>query len=279
MTVTVEALVEQFGEPRVVAPWGECLVIPTAQFQEEWRGLLAGLGLVCRFGSWDRQSVVFVQLKRVVPQGKVVYVPPPKAVELRVGTVKSVETPPPAFIPSYVEVKEEVNEKFGKKWTSEEDKRLLEVIGDVTYGVINVFAKACTEGKFPGRNANGCQQRLEKLRRAASKAKASGSQVTVSDEKALAVVIAQGITTQRIIDLEKSVVVLQEAYDAVSKGYVELRSKLEDGLLTLEKQIDVFAAAGLTSSQDKMDELTEKLAKHKHAAGSGETMLPMEASE
>jgi prophage DNA circulation protein len=105
---------------------------------------------------------------------------------------------------------------------------------------------------------------------------ATGAAAYVEPVVTAPVVQAFEMQSLKIAALEKSVAVLQQAYDAQSGAYVELRSKLENSVAALEKTIS--NVAGTTPSQDEVDELADKLARHKHAVGSGEAMQPMEVA-
>ena len=77
--VSIEELKARFGPPLAVAPYGECLVVQGAEFDPDWEVYLGDEGYKCFFTDLDGHPVTLVRLKRVVPEGKVVYVPPPKA--------------------------------------------------------------------------------------------------------------------------------------------------------------------------------------------------------
>jgi hypothetical protein len=76
-----------------------------------------------------------------------------------------------------------------------------------------------------------------------------------------------------IVDLVKTITVLQEAYDSLSRAYVELKNEFYDiqsGTADLAKAVNEMQAT--------KGDLQKKLIQHKHAMGSGEAVIPMEAS-
>ena len=69
--------------------------------------------------------------------------------------------------------------------------------------------------------------------------------------------------------LDKRIDILGEAYDALSKAYVKLRTEHES--------LKDFVEANL-SVKYRLDKLERNILKHKHAEGSGEAMTPLEAT-
>ena len=288
--VTVEELQERFGEPQIVAPWGECLIIPGSEFDAAWRAELAALGLVCRFGDWDRRSVVFVQLKRSMPEGKVVYVPPSKPEVVVHGNleVKKVE-------------KEESKEtkKCGgwiNKWAPEEDKVLLDAVGDVKFGVNRLIKPLLDAGKLPGRTLNSCLWRVSALRKKSAKKLAQKNAASEAiKEKASRQDIADQDARRRetaeaqvfVADPFKAIGALSQIVDKLQKDLVELQVKVESTKSFSNKKTEALArvVGGSFASNADVAELKERLEAfekefvvHKHADKTGEAMVPPEAS-
>jgi hypothetical protein len=132
----LDELTLRFGPSKVVAPWGDCLVVQGTEFDPDWEAELADLGYRCHFGSLDNHAVTFVQLKKLVAPGKTVYVPPvtPKPADPDVGRIF---------------------------WSAQEDAYLIELwkSGLPVEQISLSFAE-----KFPVRVGNAVKSRLDRLK-------------------------------------------------------------------------------------------------------------------
>lgn len=145
--VSVEQLQGAFERVEPIAPWGLCVVVKEADWLPRWQQDLASQGVRCHFGFFDGRTAVFVPLKRVVPEGKVVYVPP--------ATFKLA-----AAEPTQITVTEEVKKtektevkKTPANWIKPSNKIADDYIielwqNDKTYGEI----EKAVEEKYPNEN-------------------------------------------------------------------------------------------------------------------------------
>lgn len=131
-------LQERYGPTVVVAPYGESIVVPGAEFNPDWEAELGDQGFNCHLGNYNGKAVTFVPTKKAVAPGKVVSVPPkPK-------------DPPAAAAES-----KRVN------WTSKEDAFISELWN---HGLKVPAIAAKVEEKFPIRKGNATNMRLKRLR-------------------------------------------------------------------------------------------------------------------
>ena len=183
MMVSIVELTEKFGPTLNVPPFGECIVIQGPEFDPDWEAELGDLGFNCHFGSLDNHAVTFVQLKKSVAPGKVVYVPPPKPVVL--PEVKSNE--------KEVKETEKIAERKkyslkGPSWIPEVEVELLKeydrlVSEGLKYGSYKVLVKL---PRFKDRSSNAIRQKLKRLIRKRRK-NASSAAVQVKEEDSLEV--------------------------------------------------------------------------------------------
>lgn len=268
-TVSVQALVERFGEAQAVAPWGKCIIVPSDKFEQSWRSDLAGLGLVCHSWYWNGAAVVFVQLKRAVPQGKTVYVPP----VVPVVHSNSVVT----------EVKKMVETKTLKMphWSLDEDAYIKELYNS---GKLTDKIAELVHAKYPVRNAPGILKHLQKLQQTGFleyrmvKGKAKVPPLDKISEVKVTAPVMQAFEVQslKVAALEQSIAVLQEAFSALSKLAIDTRKQSSALMDKIGEASSLYATT--TYVDECCGELRRGLEKHKHAQGSGEAMLPMEAS-
>ncbi len=134
--VLIDELTEKFGPALEVAPWGSCIVVQGTEFDPDWEAELADLGFNCHFGSLDNHAVSFVQLKKSVASGKVVYVPP--------------------------KPEDPVLAAAGRVyWSPEENAYLMELWkSDLTIDQISLSVAE----KFPIRVGNAVKSRLDRLK-------------------------------------------------------------------------------------------------------------------
>jgi hypothetical protein len=221
---------------------------------------------------------VFVQLKRAAAEGKVVYVPPSRPLESAPVLLADRSN-------GNLEVKKLQEEKLkGKRclWTSQEDAYIAELYnaGKPTAEVARLVHE-----RFPVRNAPGILKRLQVLqtkgvigRRGVREEAVKGIAEPWAELKITAPAVqAFEALSLKVAGLEKSVAVLQEAYDAQSKAYVDLRSKIENALINKEGSNIEKLIADFDRLTAEFSVVHERIAKHKHAQGSGEAMLPVAA--
>ncbi len=293
--VSIEELKQRFGPPLSVAPYGECLIVQGAEFDPDWEVLLSDRGFNCFNIDLDTHPVTLVQLKKRVAEGKVAYVPPAKSPkDARSNSVidgeKEVEKMEKNE-PKKAERTEALRErkqggKRGLNWTPKEDAELLKAYDSLIsegkrYGIVKVIA-----AKFPDRSGSAAYQRLKRLLKKrgekASKAAKSAPEKVVSKEpieKFAEITKSTGDIEKT--DSELAIEVLQQAYDALSKAYVEVKTELkkqQDFVLNFVYVPLNQNAEALKDLQAKYKKLRKKLARHKHAVGSGEAMLPLEDS-
>jgi hypothetical protein len=151
--VSVDELKARFGPALVVAPFGECIVIPGVEFDPDWEVSLGDKGYMCHFTDLDGHAVTLVQLKKAVAEGKAVYVPPEKPAVI------------PEFHSNQTEVKEvekvENEENKRVNWQPEEDALLISLWNQGS-SIPDIAVKV--EEKYPIRKGNSANMRLKRLR-------------------------------------------------------------------------------------------------------------------
>ncbi len=310
-SAVVEGLMVKFGQPQVVPLRGECIVVPQEQFSSELEVALAAEGLRCLFSDWGGRAVVFVQLKKSVAGGGVVYVPPPK--------------PEPTVQSNHLEVKKVENEEsketrkhgggWANKWTPEEDKILLDAAGDVKFAVNRLIKPLLDSGKLSGRTLESCLWRVSHLRKKAAKKPAqpfewtapmdgkkdTGDISATKDEKSTASTEGPQVYAA---DPFKAIEVLFCVFEKLQGDLVELKVRVESlasiskketealarvvgdsfaskaDVAELKKGIDnlLFAVGKASQIDDRIDEVLTQLRKHEHSEKTGKIMLPMEAT-
>jgi hypothetical protein len=270
--VSVDELKQRFGPSKNVAPYGECIVIQGSEFDPDWEADLDDQGYRCFSIDLDAHPVVLVRLNKIVSKSGVVFTPPKI----------------PAVVPEVqsndVEVKE--TEKVEKKgldlknpeviWKPEEDAFLASLWIQVPRLTAGEIAEKFAE-KFPKRRISAVASRIAVLQKKgviASRwkikpkgAKAANNTSAIESEKSPeTTAIEVGPENSSV---EKRLQILSEAYDSLSKAYVDLKTEL--GNLTDFVQANIAV-------KYKMGTLQRDFIKHKHAV-SGEAMLPMEAQK
>ncbi len=271
--VSIEELKQRFGPPLSVAPYGECLIVQGAEFDPDWEVALGDQGFKCFNVTLDAHPVTLVQLKKRVAEGKVVYIPPAKSPkDARSNSVidgeKEVEKMEKNE-PKKAERTEALRErkqggKRGLNWTPKEDAELLKTYDKLVsegkrWGMVKVFAE-----KFPDRLGNAAYQRLKRLLKNMPKDTKSSPEKPAPEQKA-----TKSTCDTPKTDSELAIEMLQQSYDALSKEVAELKTEVESLRDFVEANIAV---------KYKVTQFERALIKHKHAQGSGEAMLPMEAS-
>jgi hypothetical protein len=151
--ISIDELKQRFGPSLSVAPYGECIVIQGDKFNPDWEADLGDLGFACHNGDLDGHVVTFVQLKKAVAPGKVVYVPPKKPAvipEVHSNDVKVKETE---------KVENEENKRVN--WQPEEDALLISLWNQGS-SIPDIALKV--EEKYPIQKGNSANMRLKRLR-------------------------------------------------------------------------------------------------------------------
>lgn len=117
--VTFEELSTKFPL-ETVAPWGLCLVVPGKEFNPDWEVSLGDQGFKCHLGDFDQKPVVFVQKRKAVPNGKIVYVPPRESRSNEVLETKEMEKKT-----DIVRARARGGNNWQNVWRIEEDELLI----------------------------------------------------------------------------------------------------------------------------------------------------------
>jgi len=295
--ITIEELIARFGPTHVVAPWGECVVVQGTEFDPDWEVYLGDAGYCCHFDKLDDHPVVFVPLKvkakRVSPlagkSGAGLWTPEQDeflvslwnegltinviarrveerfpcrrglAAKKRLDRLRDAGAIGLRYAGSHcnLEVKKVEEKKIvkgcqkGPSWKIEDEQRLMKRFREVPIANRMEKIKALLP-EFPGRPLSGLDQKIQKLKRKEKEEKAareSTQEKPNTDEEHL-----------RSRDL------LAEALD---EKYALLRADFD-------KQM-AFIHPAIVELREIAESAKEGLVKHKHAQGSGEAMLPMEA--
>lgn len=137
--IDIALLIQRFGPPQNIAPFGQVLLIPGDSFDPDWEVQLGDQGYKCHTLEFHQKPVTIVELKKL-NAGKTVYVPPPI----------------PAFNP---------NTEGQARWNTEEDRALYNLLHGVKYGRNRILKEAMKKGTLPGRTVNGALQRFDKALR------------------------------------------------------------------------------------------------------------------
>jgi len=268
LDVSIAELTTKFGPAINVSPWGECLVISSKEFLNGWETDLANLGYRCHFGSLDSRQVAYVQLKKNVAEGKVVYVPDSKPTAARIPEA-SMEVSKGNFVEvketdkSETENKESKQKKpynlRGPSWSPAEDAALMKAYDafvtekGTAYGSNKVLA-ALPELK--NRSPSAIGQRVDRIVKKRTKQAPKKQKEAERPPK-------------DSIEVQLAIQGLSEAYDALSKVYVEVKTNLD--------QLREYVEANLTV-KDTLEKLERNLRNHQHAKITGKALVPMEAS-
>ena len=140
--------------------------------------------------------------------------------------------------------------------------------------VAEIAAGFCV--RFPERSAGAVGNRVSALQvegriqpRFKTKRKGAKAPEKKIAEDAKSVKVEGPFSSKGEAEESSEIKTLFEVYDALSKDHVALKTDFKK----LEARVDELAGACTY-----IPELQENLTKHKHAQGSGEAMLPMEAS-
>jgi len=272
-TVSVEELKEKYAVLDI-PPYGDCIIVPGDAFNPDWEVCLGDEGYNCIDDVLDGQPVTFVQLKKVENK-----------------EVEKTEK---------VESKKRGYALRGPNWSKADDKTLLETYDALVaqgkkYGSHKILAKM-----FKGRSESAISQRLKRLLKKREKQR----QKTGEDSK-----------STKDVSVEDAVDAMQDAVDKfklssfeeiwIKSGQVgtDLKQRAEafynaavkaklpgpiiDSVISVFCEMDALRDYydNREGKQEEFDgalkktveSLAKKLVEHKHAVGSGEAMLPMEA--
>jgi hypothetical protein len=301
-TVTIEQLTQDFGAPINVAPYGACLIIPGDKFDPDWEVLLGDQGYEVHNVKLEKQEVSLIKLKKTVPYGKTVYVPPkvedPLVDDLPPAAAVAETKPEPEDLED-IEKEEtthasvepvEPERKNYHEWTEQEEALLLKehdrlVSEGKGFGSQTEVGRIVTiEGLSPATITSKLKKLISKRPKTAQnsgriqsrKKRSEKIAETRSDIREIPKIkIASAPAELPAIDtkeLWETVAKLQEVYDSLNRSYVELKSELEaQKKFSIEK-----ICVQLNENTDDIKKLKYGLPKHKHAV-SGEAMVPMEA--
>lgn len=256
--------------------WGQCIVVPSAEFSMEMEGSLVAQGLRCHYTTLEGHAAVFVQLKRSAAIGKTVYVPLTKSESVVHGNSLEVKK---------VENKDSNTEKSlsslkGPAWTSEDEQRLLKRYHEIeaqdgqSLNHIDRVRKLLPE--FSDRNESSVNQKARKLLRKEAGGKKRGE----DSVKTVSVALEMPTELKRLAELLQKLsadyVVLKAEFEQLRKdSFVEY--SLRTNVVHHEQRLDSQTECIANLNRD-VQALAVEIKKHKHAQGSGEAMLPMEAA-
>lgn len=246
--VTFEELVTRFPL-RNIAPYGACLVIPGAEFDPDWEVVLGDAGFSCHFTDFDGKPVTLVQ-KKVIPEGKVVYVPPVKAV---------------------IRARAQGGNNWQKVWTVPEDDLLIALWTRKPRLAVAAIAQEVAS-KFPKRTVMAVANRVSALQQEGRiqprfKTKRNSDKAPKEEKVTKSI---KSISQPQPTD-NKALQALREGYGALSTAFVDLKTEFD--------RQSTFIHTNLAKNNAAIEELQSGLIRHKHAGASGEAMLPMEASK
>jgi hypothetical protein len=269
MKVTFEELAAKYPI-QDIAPYGACLIVPGAEFDPDWEVSLGDLGYACHMTDYDGKPVTLVQKKKAAVEGKVVYVPPVKKPEAQTERAERTEA---------LQGRKQGGNMWKHIWTREEDGLLIELWNKTPRIIVAEITKAFT-AKFPERSFMAVTNRVTALqlegriqprfrtkKQKSKEAKRTPEKPSPEPKATKNPFSADAADTALMTVAE--IAKLSEAYDALSKRYVELGTELGS--------LRDFVEANL-SVKYKLANLERNLIKHKHAV-SGEAMLPMEVQE
>jgi hypothetical protein len=152
----VEELKQRFAVS-VVAPWGNCLVIPKKAFVADWEEQLNDQGCGCVFTNMGSEQVVLVRLGKVPKESggeRVVFEPEPKAPISPTASTAAI-------------VKPDVAEKVAnlqdpaRRWTDADDELLVQLWKKEPKLIVAKITES-----FPKRSLHGVQMELSRLQKA-----------------------------------------------------------------------------------------------------------------
>jgi hypothetical protein len=250
--ITFEELAQKYPV-QSVAPYGACVVVPGVEFDPDWEVYLGDHGCRVIMTDLDGRPVTLVQRKSAGGESvRDVY-----ALEESGGDKKSMEK---VERTKSLHARAKGGNLWLKVWSVEEDEFLIGLWNrKPKLTVAKITVEFCA--RFPDRSPGAVGNRVSALQvegriQPRFKTKRKGTKAPENEDEKL--------ETEE--PYEKKA--LSEAYEALSKAYVELKTDFKK----LEARVDELA--GVCTY---IPELQANLIKHKHAVGSGEAMLPMEA--
>ncbi len=261
--VSIEELKQKFVNEKnpIHKDWlkGESIVILGTDFNPDWESELAEQGYRIHNTSLNGKAVTLVYLKKAVPNGKSVYVPP------KASVIEVTEKTDPLDEP-----KAEKKSNSWTAWAPEEDKLLIELrTRQPRLNGEEVFAEF--HKAFPNRPRMGTDKHISKLqkkglitknRRVPNKAALSEpptEEPPQEPEPAGLIEVKPDLETKQQID---------KLHKELEELKTELK-KLNDFVLT-------WVYVPLNENTEAIKELKPALAKHKHLEKTGEAVLTME---
>lgn len=308
-TISFDELQQRFGPVVTSEVYGKCIVVAGAEFDPDWESYLSDEGFDCVSLNLAGKPVVLVPLRKAVPSLKgdklkrSLWTPVQDAFLISLWTktpqlsisqiVKQVEARFPCrrgqavkkrlerlrdmgtivsrhdvsqgdgSVHGNVEVKklektkDESKGDAASRWTLEDEFVLYGLLHGVRYGRNRVLAEALTSGKFEflGRSADACLLHFSKI-----------SKDTVFLRK-------WREHTEENPFMEAAVVAQDRPSEPsqVSVSKVEVELKVPDELKRIAKLVIELT--------DRVEAFEKEFVLHKHAAGSGEAMLPIKEAQ
>ena len=296
--ISIDVLKTRFGPAVNIAPYGECLVIHGVDFNPDWEAELGDLGYKCFLTNINERPVTLVKLKKAVPDGKAVYVPP--TAHAAASKILDIEAP-------------NTKQTASHKSNAKADDFIVELWkANLTYNQIYKTVKE----KFPReeicvdyrisllKNAGRIQARHKIKQNPVAKATkdppATAAAPAVDNEKSteapaeppleeppeeagpIEQMPDENVGIRGLSDIVKKVQIISEAYESLSKAHVELEENFEELEENFEAYAKMYRAISEVRREDlkilteKCQQLQKKLANHKHTV-SGEAAIPLEA--
>ena len=292
--ISIDELQRRFGPAVNVAPYGECLVIHGVDFNPDWEAELGDLGYKCFLTNINERPVTLVKLKKAVPDGKAVYVPPTaRAAASKILDIEAPNTKQTASHKSNAKADDFIVELWKANLTYEQiyksvKEKLPEEHISVDYRILLL------------KNAGRIQSR-HKINRGSTIKAANDPPATaaapavdaVNNEKSIEAPAEppleeppeeagpieqtpdENVGISDLSDIVKKVQIISEAYESLSKAHVELEEDFE-AYAKMQREISEAHREDLKILTEKYQQLQKKLANHKHAV-SGEAAIPLEA--
>lgn len=279
MTPITLADLREKGYPVLeVKDLGVCFVVPGAEFDPDWDVYLGDLGYRCHETILDGHPVTLIQLKRAVPEGKSVYVPP-KAPKIY-GNEEEVK-----------KVNENRSAQRGPDWSEAQTSLLLKLWESPEYKVFPKETRGLKLAKLPefaGRSPNSILQKAYKMQKqkTSKEAKKSPEAPEVESADADEKVVAEiADTIEKYVDnrLEEFFVKLNVDADKLTAQFKQLTQAHDELRLDFEAyakingEITEAHREELNTLKASLDKLRKQLVNHKHAL-SGEAVVALGAS-
>lgn len=267
--ITVEELQQRFAV-RTVPPYGECVVVPGAEFDPDWEVYLGDQGYSCRFTDFDKRPVVLVHVKQVRRNASSVTDKVPENVE----SVKSKENKKnrkkrhrgnPRPVMPWLE-----NKEF---WTDEEDTFVMDLWRK---GVSLSQVGVKVHEQFPSRSKSAGIKRVYRLQEKGLLEKRSKEKVRYTSSR-----YWRPEEIEFLIDKWNKGLIVTEIEAEFVEQVLGSQNDFAVALAELKADFDrqmQFIHTSLVELSADVAELKLRSTKHKHAMGSGEAVMPMEAA-